>query len=91
MPDATQTLFRAAQIKLRATQLGIRKINMGPSNGYLLFDEHHKVDPKRVLKLIQSRPKEYRLDGAVKLRFAHEARSEDAVFAKLRQLLDLLA
>ena len=90
MPDPTLTLFRSAQIKLRASQLGIRKINMGPSSGYLLFDEHHKVDPKRVLKLIQSKPKEYRLDGAVKLRFAHEARSEDAVFAKLRQLLDLL-
>ena len=90
LPDPAQTLFRSAQIKLRASQLGIRKINMGPSSGYLLFDEHHKVDPKRVLKLIQSKPKEYRLDGAVKLRFAHEARSEDAVFAKLRQLLDLL-
>ena len=90
LPPAAQTLFRAAEIKLAAAQLGIRKINMGATSGYLLFDEQHQVDPRKVLKLVQSKPREYRLDGGSKLRFAHEARSEGAVFAKLRQLLELL-
>ena len=90
LPPATQTLFRAARIRLAAARLGIRKINMGASSGYLLFDSQHQVDPRKVLKLVQSKPREYRLDGPDKLRFAHEARSEGAVFAKLRQLLELL-
>jgi len=90
LPPAAQTLFRAARIRLAAARLGIRKINMGASSGYLLFDAQHQVDPRKVLKLVQSKPREYRLDGPDRLRFAHEARSEGAVFAKLRQLLELL-
>ncbi|MFO1467135.1 MAG: hypothetical protein U1F35_11990 [Steroidobacteraceae bacterium] len=64
---------------------------MGPSSGYLLFDAQHKADPAKVLKLVQGKPREYRLDGPEKLRFAHEARTEGAVFAKLRQLLEVIA
>jgi transcription-repair coupling factor (superfamily II helicase) len=76
---------------LRATALGIRKIDAGATNGYILFDESNKIDPKRVLKLIQGKPKEYRLDGPLKLRFAHIARTEDALFTRVEQLLDALA
>jgi transcription-repair coupling factor (superfamily II helicase) len=91
IPPFAQTLFRAAYLKLRAAALGIRKIDAGASNGYILFDEQNKIDPKRVLKLIQGKPKEYRLDGPLKLRFAHIARSEDALFTRVEQLLDALA
>lgn len=91
MPKATQTLFRSAQIKLRSSLMGIRKIDVGIATGYVLFEEENAVDPKRILKLIQGRPTEFRLDGPLKLRFSHEARSEDAIFAKLRQLLDQFA
>ena len=91
IPPYAQSLFRAAYLKLRAAALGIRKIDAGTSNGYILFDEHNKVEPKRVLKLIQGKPKEYRLDGPLKLRFAHIARTEEALFTRVEQLVDQLA
>ncbi len=90
IPPYTHSLFRAAYLKLRVAALGVRKIDAGASNGYILFDEQHKIDPKRVLKLIQSKPKEYRLDGPLKLRFAHIARTEDALFDRVEQLVDQL-
>ena len=90
IPPYAQSLFRAAYLKLRAASLGIRKIDAGASNGYVLFDEQNKIDPKRVLKLIQGKPKEYRLDGPLKLRFAHIARTEDALFTRVEQLVDQL-
>jgi transcription-repair coupling factor (superfamily II helicase) len=90
IPPFAQTLFRATYLKLRAAALGIRKIDAGASNGYILFDEQNKIDPKRVLKLIQGKPKEYRLDGPLKLRFAHIARTEDALFTRVEQLVDSL-
>jgi transcription-repair coupling factor (superfamily II helicase) len=90
IPPYAQTLFRATYLKLRAAALGIRKIDAGASNGYILFDPENKIDPKRVLKLIQGKPKEYRLDGPLKLRFAHIARTEDALFTRVEQLLDAL-
>ncbi len=90
IPPFAQSLFRATYLKLRAAALGIRKIDAGASNGYLLFEEQNTIDPKRVLKLIQGKPKEYRLDGAFKLRFAHIARTEEALFTRVEQLVDQL-
>jgi transcription-repair coupling factor (superfamily II helicase) len=91
IPPYAQSLFRATYLKLRAASLGIRKIDAGASNGYILFEEHHKIDPKRVLKLVQGKAKEYRLDGPLKLRFAHIARTEEALFTRVEQLVDQLA
>jgi transcription-repair coupling factor (superfamily II helicase) len=90
MPLYAQTLFRVTQLKLRAGRLGVRKIDAGATSGYFVFDAENKVDPKRVLKLVQGRPKEYRLDGALKLRFAHDARTEEKLFTRVEQLLDQL-
>ena len=91
LPPYTQSLFRATQIKLRAAELGIRKIDAGASGGYIVFDEHNKIDAQRILKLIQSRPKDYRLDGPLKLRFTHDARTEENLFTRIEMLVELLA
>jgi transcription-repair coupling factor (superfamily II helicase) len=91
IPPFAQSLFRATYLKLRAASLGIRKIDAGASNGYILFEEQNKIDSQRVLRLIQGKPKEYRLDGPLKLRFAHIARTEEALFARVEQLVDQLS
>jgi transcription-repair coupling factor (superfamily II helicase) len=90
LPLYAQTLFRVRQLKLRAASLGIAKIDAGATSGYIVFDEDNRIDPKRVLKLVQGRPKEYRLDGALKMRFAHDARTEEKLFARVERLLEEL-
>jgi transcription-repair coupling factor (superfamily II helicase) len=90
MPAYAQSLFRTAAIKLRAGALGIRKIDAGPTSGYLVFQEDNKIDAKRILKLIQGRPKDYRLDGPLKLRFSHDARTEENLFTRIEMLVELL-
>jgi len=42
IPPFAQSLFRAAYLKLRAASLGIRKIDAGASNGYILFEEQEQ-------------------------------------------------
>ena len=91
LPAFAQSLFRSTYLKLRAAALGIRKIDAGPNSGYLIFEEQNNIDPKRVLKLVQGRPKEYKLDGPLKLRFAHDARNEEKLFARVEQLVEQLA
>jgi transcription-repair coupling factor (superfamily II helicase) len=91
LPPFAQSLFRATYIKLRAAALGIRKINVGATSGYIVFEEDNRIDPKRVLKLIQGRSKEFKLDGPLKLRFTHDARSEDKLFTRVEQLVEQLA
>jgi len=91
LPEFAQSLLRSTYLKLRAAALGIRKIDAGASSGYFLFEEQNKIEPKRVLKLIQGRPKEYRLDGPLKLRFTHDARNEEKLFTRIEQLVEQLA
>jgi transcription-repair coupling factor (superfamily II helicase) len=91
LPQFAQSLFRSTYLKLRAAALGIRKIDAGATSGYLLFEQENKIDSKRVLKLLQSRPKEYRLDGPLKLRFTHDARDDEKLFSRIEQLLEQLA
>jgi transcription-repair coupling factor (superfamily II helicase) len=75
---------------LRAGELGIRKIDAGATSGYIIFEETNKIDSKRVLKLIQGKPKDYKLDGPLKLRFTHDARSEENLFTRIEMLVELL-
>ena len=91
LPQYAQSLYRLAQIKLRAGELGIRKIDAGAAGGYITFAEQNRIDAKRVLKLVQGKPKEYRLDGPLKLRFTHDARTEENLFTRIELLVELLA
>ncbi len=85
-------MFRAdASSNCAPRQLGIRKIDAGASSGYFIFEEQNKIDAKRVLKLIQGKPKEYRLDGPLKLRFAHDRAHRGELFTRVEQLVDQLA
>jgi len=72
LPEAAKNLFTLSEIRLRAAALGVRKIESGPSGGRILFGAQPKVDPGRLVQLLQSRPRELRLEGADKIRFVAE-------------------
>ncbi|MGI8559943.1 MAG: transcription-repair coupling factor [Luteimonas sp.] len=68
LPEAAKHLFQTAELKLQATALGIRKLDLGPNGGRVQFVEKPKVDPMAVIGLIQGQPNHYRMDGPDKLR-----------------------
>ncbi|MCW8881654.1 MAG: transcription-repair coupling factor, partial [Sedimenticola sp.] len=72
LPEPTKNLFGITELKLKANPLGIRKIEAGPSGGRILFEGEPKIDPGQIIRLIQTRPKEYKLDGSQKIRFFKE-------------------
>jgi transcription-repair coupling factor (superfamily II helicase) len=88
LPDATKHLFTAAELKLDATRLGIRKLDLGASGGRLQFVEKPNVDPMSVIRLIQSQPRVYAMDGPDKLKIRMEL--PDAA-SRLRTARGLLA
>ncbi|MFZ0788389.1 MAG: transcription-repair coupling factor, partial [Chromatiaceae bacterium] len=69
LPDPAKNLLEITELKLRVQPYGIKKIEAGPSGGRILFGAAPNIDPTRLIQLIQSRPKEYKLDGGDKLRF----------------------
>jgi transcription-repair coupling factor (superfamily II helicase) len=90
LPEATKNLFDITTLKLRAHPLGIRKIEAGPKGARLLFDENPKLDPARLIGLIQSRPNTYKMDGSDKLRYITDLEASEGRVKKMHALLDSL-
>ena len=68
LPDQVKYLFATAELKLTATALGIRKLDLGEAGGRIVFESKPSIDPMAVIQLIQKQPKLYSMDGPDKLR-----------------------
>lgn len=68
LPEQVKNLFAVTALKLRATALGIRKLEFGENGGRVLFDPKPAFDALNLIRLIQSEPKTYAFDGQDKLR-----------------------
>ncbi len=69
LPEPAKNLLEITELKLKVQSYGIRKIEAGPASGRILFDESPTIDPGNLIRLIQQKPKEFKLDGSDKLRF----------------------
>jgi transcription-repair coupling factor (superfamily II helicase) len=87
LPEATKNLFGITELKLKVNPLGIRKIEAGPTGGRILFDGESKVDPGHIIRLIQTRPKEFKLDGGEKIRFFKDLSDQQC---RIPQVTDIL-
>ena len=72
LPTAAKTLLLVTARKLNAAPLGIRKIDLGAGGGRVTFGENANVDPVRVVELLQSHPRRFRLDGERRIRIRWE-------------------
>ncbi|HEV7607692.1 MAG TPA: transcription-repair coupling factor [Steroidobacteraceae bacterium] len=72
LPPPAMNLLRVARLKLAARAIGIRRLDLGPQGGYALFEEQNQVDPRAVIRLVQHPDRDYRLEGALKLRISVE-------------------
>ncbi|WP_447928803.1 transcription-repair coupling factor [Vreelandella sp. EE27] len=90
LPDALKNLIRQTQLRHRAEPLGIARIEAGESRGRVLFTHDTQVDPLTLVKLIQTSPERYRLDGSDTLRFEFEMEKIEQRFEAVENLLGLL-
>jgi len=67
-PAQVKHLFAVTELKLQATSLGIRKLNVGAQGGKIEFTDKPSVDPMAIIELIQKQPQHYRMDGPGGLR-----------------------
>jgi transcription-repair coupling factor (superfamily II helicase) len=89
-PPQGQNLLRIARLKLAARALGIRRLDLGPQGGYVVFEEKNNIDPAAVIRMLQKAPREYRLDGPLKLRISRPMEKEDVRFDFATDLLKRL-
>ncbi len=91
LPGPTKQLFATAEIKLEATPLGIRKLELGPNGGRIHFNAQPVIDPMSVIRMIQSQPKIYAMEGGDKLRIKLELPDAASRVRTAKALLTTLA
>tara|TARA_Y100001935_G_scaffold254248_1_gene262632 strand:+ start:1126 stop:4575 length:3450 start_codon:yes stop_codon:yes gene_type:complete len=69
LPDYLKNLFEIQKIKFSTKSLGLKKIEIGPNGGRIIFKDKPEIDTKRLIQLIRTEPKIYSMDGPNKLKF----------------------
>ena len=90
-PEPVKNLFRITRLKLKATPLGVEKIELGPKGGRLVFNSRPNIDPERIIALLQEQPQTYGLDGQERLRLSQELPDVESRLHAVDSLLDRLA
>jgi transcription-repair coupling factor (superfamily II helicase) len=91
LPDQAKHLFQVAELRLDATKIGLRKLDLGPTGGRLSFLPKPNVDPMSVIRMIQSQPKTYQMDGPDKIKVKLELPDAASRLRAARALLVTLA
>ncbi|MEN8170944.1 MAG: transcription-repair coupling factor [Pseudomonadota bacterium] len=90
LPDPVKNLFAITEIKLRASPLGIKKIELGPRGGRFSFTPEPDIDPMKLISLIQTKPGEYQLDGQERLKIVKVLPEFEKRLQFCNQLLETL-
>lgn len=92
LPEATKSLFKLTQLRLRAEKLGIRKVTAGKASGIIEFVAKPSVELKKIISLVQSDPTHYKIKGSNKLEFGNlgQLSSTERITA-LEKLLDKIS
>ncbi|WP_417656797.1 transcription-repair coupling factor [Pseudidiomarina aestuarii] len=88
LPDSVKNLVRVTELRNRAGQLGIRKIDGGPQGITFEFGADTKVSVELLIQLIQEHPQYYRLEGANRLRILEKIEDTQARLKLVESLLE---
>jgi transcription-repair coupling factor (superfamily II helicase) len=91
LPDATKNLFRVTEIKLMAEQAGIQKIDVNDSGIRILFMANPNINPENLIKLIQSKPADYKFDGTDTLRISQQSEDNTDSATIITELINKLS
>lgn len=91
LPPAAKNLFLVAELRLEAKQMGIEKIDGGPKGLRFIFNDKPNVNPAKIIRLIQMRPKQYKMDGQTKLRFIDDLVDAQSRLEAVREVMSSIA
>ena len=90
LPEQVNNLFMITEVKIKAHQLGITKIDVGSISGKLKFNKKPKVNFNTVINLIQTQPHQYKLAGPDVLNFHFPMENIEQKYATVKNVLDKL-
>ncbi len=63
LPETVKNLFAVTEIKLTARTLGLKKVEANETQLKITFSTAPKIDPLKLIQLVQQAPQRYRLKG----------------------------
>jgi transcription-repair coupling factor (superfamily II helicase) len=67
LPPQAEFLFETARLRQQGERLGLSRIRVGAKSATLDFGPQPRLEPVKLIKLIQAQPKVYKLDGQKRL------------------------
>jgi transcription-repair coupling factor (superfamily II helicase) len=67
LPPPAERLFDASSLRIVAQALGISRLRAGARSITVDFSERPNIEPIRIIKLVQTQPKTYKLEGQKRL------------------------
>ena len=89
-PQPVKQLFSVHQIRLRAEQLGITKVDINSNGGYIEFSPDTPVQAISIIQLMQKNPTYYRMEGGQRLKVMVQLAEYDKRIQFIVELLNKL-
>ena len=86
-PQSVKQLFSVHQLRLKAEQLGITKIDVNNNGGYIEFSPDTPVQAISIIQLMQKNPTYYRMEGGQRLKVTVQLVEYDK---RIQFIVDLL-
>jgi transcription-repair coupling factor (superfamily II helicase) len=91
LPPAAERLFDATQMRISAAALGLVKLRLGGRSAALDFGPKPNIEPIKLIRLIQTQPKIYKLEGQKRLHYYANLEEPVQRVALVMKLLEQLA
>jgi transcription-repair coupling factor (superfamily II helicase) len=91
LTDSIKNLFRQNKLKLKAQALGVTRLEASSGSGRIEFGKQTHIDPMVLVKLVQSKPKQFRFDGGTNIRFTLPMEKTETRFQKVEDLIKQLS
>lgn len=89
-PQPVKQLFSVHQLRLKAEQLGITKIDINSNGGYIEFSPDTPVQAISIIQLMQKQPTYYRMEGGQRLKVMVQLTEYDKRIQFIVELLNRL-
>ena len=91
LPEAAENLFHASELRIAAERLGLARLRAGGRSITVDFGDKPDIEPVRLIKLIQTQPKVYKLEGQKRFHCYGNFEAAETRIAQAQRLLATLA
>lgn len=77
LPEPLKNLFKVSELRNKAQPLGIVKIDFGAHGGMFEFDQNPQINTRKLIELLQNKPKIYKMKGQTRLHYLAETETTE--------------